>query len=129
MESEYSLPRITKDGVTVAKSIRSANQMQEIGIAIMRQNADTTNRFCGDGTTTSTIIAHFIFREGLKLVQAGYNPILIKRGTDKALKEVINFLEAISEKIETQEDMFKASMVSHVNKLRLRLTMMKDYPR
>ena len=111
MEAEKGFPKITKDGVTVVKNIRVLSQTQEIGVALMREIADTTNRYCGDGTTTSTVIAHYTFKEGLKLVSAGYNPIIMKRGLEKARKEILKFLELISKPIETYDDLLSAALV------------------
>ena len=83
-----------------------------MGVALMRQVAHNANQFCGDGTTTATILTHSIYKNGLKLIEAGYNPISVKRGIDKAKQEILEFLDLVSEPLEEQEMIFKAAMVA-----------------
>ena len=82
---------MTKDGVTVVKNIRVKDPKLELGVALMRQVAHNANEFCGDGTTTATVLAHGIMEKGLKAIEAGYNPIDLKRGIDLAKREIVDF--------------------------------------
>ena len=82
IEKSYGAPLITKDGVTVAKSIELADKFKNIGAQMVKQVAANTNDQAGDGTTTATVLAHSLFKEGLKAIEAGMNPMDVKRGID-----------------------------------------------
>ena len=85
IDKSYGAPRITKDGVTVAKEITLANKFQNMGAQMLREVASKANDIAGDGTTTATVLAQAILREGSKAVAAGLNPMDLKRGIDKAV--------------------------------------------
>src|ERR1044071_9661371 len=89
IDKSYGAPRITKDGVTVAKEITLSNRYQNMGAQMLREVASKTNDIAGDGTTTATVLAQAILREGCKAVAAGLNPMDLKRGIDNAVKTVI----------------------------------------
>jgi chaperonin GroEL len=94
IDKSFGAPRITKDGVTVAKEIELADKFENMGAQMVREVASKTNDIAGDGTTTATVLAQAIVREGAKSVAAGMNPMDLKRGVDKAVAEVVRYLEA-----------------------------------
>ena len=96
IEQSYGAPLITKDGVTVAKSIELADRFKNMGAQMVKQVASNTNDQTGDGTTTATVLAHSIFKEGLKAIEAGMNPMDIKRGIDHAVSLAVEALAKIS---------------------------------
>src|SRR5216110_1530524 len=96
LDKSYGAPRITKDGVTVAKEIELEDKFENMGAQMVREVASKTSDEAGDGTTTATVLAHAIFREGAKLVAAGNNPMEIKRGIDKAVEAVVAELKKLS---------------------------------
>lgn len=108
---EDRLPKLTKDGVTIVKNIYLPDPVQELACSVLRQAAHNTNVYCGDGTTTSTIIACSIFKEGQKLVAAGQNPIRLKKGIEMARDVVIEFLEEIKSEVKSLELLKKCAMV------------------
>ena len=89
LEKSFGAPRSTKDGVTVAKEIELEDKFENMGAQMLREVASKTNDTAGDGTTTATVLAQAIVREGLKSVAAGMNPMDLKRGIDKAVLEVV----------------------------------------
>src|ERR1044071_9503322 len=93
IEKSYGAPRSTKDGVTVAKEIELADRFENMGAQMVREVASKTNDTAGDGTTTATVLAQAILREGAKLVAAGMNPMDLKRGIDIAVTAVVKDLE------------------------------------
>src|SRR5690606_34714066 len=92
----FGSPTITKDGVTVAKEIELENKFENMGVQMVREVASKTSDVAGDGTTTATVLAQAIFREGSKLVAAGHNPMEIKRGIDKAVEACVESLQKLS---------------------------------
>merc|ERR1711865_549587 len=94
IEQSFGAPKVTKDGVTVAKAIEFKNKMVNVGANLIKQVASKTNDIAGDGTTTSTLLARAIFREGTKAVVAGMNPMDLKRGIDAAVKIVTEDLQS-----------------------------------
>ena len=92
IEQKQDNPVSTKDGVTVARSIELENKVENIGAQIVKQASIKTGDKAGDGTTTSTLLAQKIFKEGLDRIQAGSNAVNIKRGIDKATKDIVNQL-------------------------------------
>src|SRR6187397_1004961 len=88
LEKSFGSPTITKDGVTVAKEIELENKFENMGAQMVKEVASKTSDVAGDGTTTATVLAQAIFREGAKLVAAGHNPMDIKRGIDKAVAAI-----------------------------------------
>ena len=101
LDKSYGSPRITKDGVTVAKEIELADKFENMGAQMVREVASKTNDIAGDGTTTATVLAQAIVREGSKAVAAGMNPMDLKRGIDKAVIAVVEELKKRSKKITT----------------------------
>src|SRR3989304_2626384 len=85
IDKKYGSPTVTKDGVTVAKEIELEDHFENVGAQMVKEVASKTSEDAGDGTTTATLIAQAIYREGLKMVTAGHNPMSIKRGIDKAV--------------------------------------------
>ncbi len=101
LDKSFGAPRITKDGVTVAKEIELADKFENMGAQMVREGASKTNDIAGDGTTTATVLAQAIVREGLKAVAAGMNPMDLKRGVDKAVAVVVEEIKKHSKKITT----------------------------
>jgi chaperonin GroEL len=101
LDKSFGAPRITKDGVTVAKEIELADKFENMGAQMVREVASKTNDVAGDGTTTATVLAQAIVREGSKAVAAGMNPMDLKRGIDKAVNAVVEELKKRSRKITT----------------------------
>src|SRR5215213_3581544 len=93
LEKSFGAPRITKDGVTVAKDIELADKFENMGAQMVRDVASKTNDLAGDGTTTATVLAQAIVREGVKSVAAGMNPMDLKRGVDLAVTDVIKHIQ------------------------------------
>src|SRR5579863_9743034 len=101
IEKSFGAPRITKDGVTVAKEIELKDKFENMGAQMLREVASKTNDIAGDGTTTATILAQAIVREGMTAVAAGMNPMDLKRGIDKAVIALVEELQKRSKKITT----------------------------
>src|SRR5205823_6155557 len=99
IEKSFGAPRITKDGVTVAKEIELKDKFENMGAQMVKEVASKTNDLAGDGTTTATVLAQSIVREGMKSVAAGMNPMDLKRGIDVAVKRVIEDLEKRARKV------------------------------
>src|SRR5512136_2629492 len=99
IEKKFGSPTITKDGVTVAKEIELESPLENMGAQMVREVASKTSDVAGDGTTTATILAQAIFREGVKAVTAGANPMAIKRGIDKAVKAVVEEVQKLSKPV------------------------------
>src|SRR5512146_3455185 len=112
IDKSYGAPRITKDGVTVAKEIELADKFENMGAQMVREVASKTNDLAGDGTTTATVLAQAIVREGAKSVAAGMNPMDLKRGIDKAVTEVVKHLEASTKKITTSAEVAQVGTLS-----------------
>src|SRR3974390_467354 len=101
LDKSFGAPRITKDGVTVAKEIELADKFENMGAQMIREVASKTSDQAGDGTTTTTVLAHAIVREGAKAVAAGMNPMDLKRGIDRAVEAVVDELKKGTRKITT----------------------------
>src|ERR1700726_2685210 len=93
LDKSFGAPRITKDGVTVAKEIELDDKFENMGAQMVREVASKTSDIAGDGTTTATVLAHALVREGAKAVAAGMNPMDLKRGIDKAVQAVVDELK------------------------------------
>src|SRR6202789_2959602 len=104
IEKSFGAPRITKDGVTVAKEIELADKFENLGAQLMREVASKTNDLAGDGTTTATVLGQAIVREGVKAVAAGLNPMDLRRGIDKAVITVVEELKKRTKKITTPSE-------------------------
>jgi chaperonin GroEL len=112
IDKKFGSPTITKDGVTVAKEIELANPYQNIGAQLVREVASKTSDIAGDGTTTATVLAEAIYREGLKHVTAGANPISLQRGIQKAVDAATEQLAKISKKVKDKEEIKQVATVS-----------------
>src|ERR1044072_4316061 len=99
LDKNFAAPRITKDGVTVAKEIELEDKFENMGAQMVREVAQKTNDQAGDGTTTATVLAHAIVKEGAKSVAAGMNPMDLKRGIDLAVKAVVDQIKARAKKV------------------------------
>src|ERR1700749_4594234 len=98
IEKSFGAPNVTKDGVTVAKEIELSDKFENMGAQMVREVASKTNDDAGDGTTTATVLAQAIYREGAKIVAAGMNPMDLKRGIDLAVEAVVGNLKSQSKK-------------------------------
>ncbi len=112
LDKSFGAPRITKDGVTVAKEIELEDKFENMGAQMVREVASKTNDIAGDGTTTATVLAQAIVREGAKSVAAGMNPMDLKRGIDMAVAEAVRDLEKRSKKIKTSEEVAQVGTIS-----------------
>src|SRR5881296_4647120 len=104
LDKKWGSPTITKDGVTVAKEIELDDPYQNIGAQMVREVASKTSDVAGDGTTTATVLAEAIFKEGLKNVTAGASPISLQRGIMKAVEAAVDHLAKISKKVKDKEE-------------------------
>src|SRR5688500_17517619 len=104
IDKSYGAPRITKDGVAVAKEIQLADKFENMGAQMVREVASRTNDVAGDGTTTATVPAASIMKEGIKLVAAGMNPMDLKRGVDIAVSAVVKDIASRSKKVQSSEE-------------------------
>lgn len=112
IDKKFGSPTVTKDGVTVAKEIELADPYENMGAQMVREVASKTSDDAGDGTTTATILAEAIYREGLKNVAAGSNPVYLKRGIDKAVEAAVGELHNISKSVEDREEVRQVATVS-----------------
>src|SRR5204863_3927383 len=104
IDKSFGSPRITKDGVAVAKEIELADKFENMGAQMVREVASKTNDLAGDGTTTATVLAAAIVREGVKAVAAGLNPMDLRRGIDLAVAAVVEDVKKRSKKVSTNEE-------------------------
>ncbi|QDG79182.1 chaperonin GroEL [Labrenzia sp. PHM005] len=112
LDKAFGAPRITKDGVSVAKEIELEDKFENMGAQMVREVASKTNDIAGDGTTTATVLAQAIVKEGAKAVAAGMNPMDLKRGVDLAAAEAVKSLEAASKTITTSEEVAQVGTIS-----------------
>src|SRR5690348_1989780 len=112
IEKSFGAPRTTKDGVTVAKEIELADKFENMGAQMVREVASKTNDVAGDGTTTATVLARAIVREGVKSVAAGMNPMDLKRGINLAVDTVEAELKKRSKKVKSNEEIGQVSTIS-----------------
>ena len=112
LEKSFGAPRITKDGVTVAKDIELKDKFQNMGAQMVREVASKANDVAGDGTTTATVLAQSIAQEGARAVAAGMNPMDLKRGIDMSVDAVVASLEAMSKKISTSDEVAQVGTIS-----------------
>ncbi|MFM2131551.1 MAG: hypothetical protein RL646_754, partial [Verrucomicrobiota bacterium] len=112
IDKKFGAPKVTKDGVTVAKEIELDDPYENMGAQMVREVASKTADKAGDGTTTATVLGEAIYREGLRFVAAGANPIFVKRGVDKAAEAIVKELASISKKIKTREEIKQVATVS-----------------
>jgi len=112
LQKPYGAPSITKDGVSVAREIELPDALENMGAQLVKEVASNTNDEAGDGTTTATVLAHAIFKEGLRNVTAGANPVQLKRGMDKASEQILNELKKISKVVDTKEQIAQVATIS-----------------
>jgi chaperonin GroEL len=112
LDKKFGSPTITKDGVTVAKEIELEDAYENIGAQLVREVASKTSDVAGDGTTTATVLAEAVYREGLKNVTAGANPTELKRGIDRAVEAIVEELGSISKKVKDKEEIRQVATVS-----------------
>jgi chaperonin GroEL len=112
LEASYGSPTVTKDGVTVAKVVELEDRFENMGAQMVREVADKTSEFAGDGTTTATVLAQAIYREGSRLVSAGNDPMNLKRGIDKAVDCVIAALKAVAKSTKDRKEIAQVGTLS-----------------
>src|SRR5947208_10973794 len=112
IEKSFGAPRSTKDGVTVAKEIELADKFENMGAQMVREVASKTNDAAGDGTTTATVLAQAIVREGQKAVAAGMNPMDLKRGIERAVETVVADLKKRSKKVKSNDEIGQVGTIS-----------------
>ncbi|UCH76022.1 MAG: chaperonin GroEL, partial [Rhodospirillales bacterium] len=112
LDKSFGAPRITKDGVTVAKEIELSDKFENMGAQMVREVASKTNDIAGDGTTTATVLAQAIVREGAKAVAAGMNPMDLKRGIDLAVESVVGTLAKSARKVKSSAEVAQVGTIS-----------------
>jgi chaperonin GroEL len=112
IDKKFGSPSVTKDGVSVAKEIELDDPFENMGAQMVREVASKTSDIAGDGTTTATVLAEAIYREGIKNVTAGANPMSLKRGIDKATAELVAALEKLSKKVKSNEEIAQVGTIS-----------------
>lgn len=112
IEKSWGSPTITNDGVSIAKEIELEDKFANLGAQLVKEVASKTNDVAGDGTTTATVLAQAMIKEGLKMVAAGANPILVKRGIDKATAKVVEEIKKVSKKLSSTEDIAHVAAIS-----------------
>ena len=112
IEKSFGSPNVTKDGVTVAKEIELEDKFENMGAQMVKEVASKTSDVAGDGTTTATVLADAIYREGLKLVAAGHDPMALKRGIDAAVREAVESLKALSKPTKGKDEIAQVGSIS-----------------
>ena len=112
IDKKFGSPTITKDGVTVAKEVDLEDPYENIGAQLVKEVAEKTSDLAGDGTTTATVLAEAIYREGLKNVTAGANPMALKRGIDKAVAVVIEELKKLSKPVKDKKEIAQVATIA-----------------
>ena len=112
LDKKFGSPQITKDGVTVAKEIELADPFENMGAQMVREVASKTNDVAGDGTTTATLLAEAVYREGLKNITAGANPMALKRGIDKATDALVDAIAKLAKKVKSAEEIAQVATLS-----------------
>jgi chaperonin GroEL len=112
LEKITGSPVVTNDGVTIAREIHLKDQFQNMGAQLVKEAAIKTNDIVGDGTTTATVIAQAVVREGMKAIDAGANPVLVKRGIDLAVGRLVEHLQGVAHPVETEEDFTRVAAIS-----------------
>src|SRR5213078_1599593 len=112
LDKSFGAPRISKDGVTVAKEIELEDKFENMGAQMLREVASKSSDFAGDGTTTATVLAQAIVKEGSKAVAAGMNPMDLKRGIDLAVEAVVEDLKKNSKKVTSNEEIAQVGAIS-----------------
>ena len=112
INKQFGSPLITNDGVTIAREIELEDSVENMGAQLVKEVATKTNDVAGDGTTTATLLAQSIIREGFKNVAAGANPMVLKRGIQGAVDKTVEQIEAIAKPVETQESIAQVASIS-----------------
>ncbi|MCA9709358.1 MAG: chaperonin GroEL, partial [Myxococcales bacterium] len=112
IEKSWGSPTVTKDGVTVAKEIELEDKFENMGAQMVKEVASKTSDIAGDGTTTATVLAQAMFREGIKMVTAGHDPMEIKRGMDAAVEAVIGQIQKLSKATKGEEEIAQVGTIS-----------------
>ena len=112
VQKSFGAPAITKDGVSVAKEIELKDALENMGAGLVKEVASKTNDEAGDGTTTATVLAHSIFKEGLRNITAGANPVEVKRGMDKQAAAIIAELKSLSRKVTDKKEIAQVATIS-----------------
>src|SRR5215813_5081529 len=112
LDKSFGAPRITKDGVTVAKEIELGDKFENMGAQMVREVASKTNDVAGDGTTTATVLAQAIVKEGVKLVAAGMSPMDLKRGIDKAVVAAVEDIKSRARKVTNSDEVAQVGIIS-----------------
>ena len=112
LEKITGSPVVTNDGVTIAREIHLRDQFENMGAQLVKEAAIKTNDIVGDGTTTATVIAHAIIREGMKAIGAGGNPVLVKRGIDLAVGRLVEHLRSVAHPVVTEQDYARVAAIS-----------------
>jgi chaperonin GroEL len=115
LEKKYGAPQIINDGVTIAKEIELEDHVENTGVSLLRQAASKTNDVAGDGTTTATVLAHAMVREGLRNVAAGANPLTLKRGIDKATQFIVDRIQEHARQIDDSKSIAQVATISAGN--------------
>ena len=115
LEKKFGGPTVTKDGVTVAKEIELEDKLQNMGAQMVREVASKTSDVAGDGTTTATLLAQSIYRDGMKSVAAGSNPMAIKRGIESATESVVSHLQGLAKPVEGGDAVSQVAAISANN--------------
>ena len=119
IQKSFGAPHITKDGVSVAKEIELENNFENMGAQMVKEVAQKTNDDAGDGTTTATVLAQAIYREGVKFVTAGHNPMDLKRGIDVAVEKVVEKLKSMSKQVKTNGEIAQVGTISANNDIEI----------
>ena len=112
IEKSWGSPTVTKDGVTVAKEIELEDKFENMGAQMVKEVASKTSDIAGDGTTTATVLAQAMFREGIKMVTSGHDPMEIKRGVDAAVESVIKQIQKLSKATKGEEEIAQVGTIS-----------------
>ncbi|MBN2107599.1 MAG: chaperonin GroEL [Deltaproteobacteria bacterium] len=115
IDKSFGSPTVTKDGVTVAKEIELEDKFENMGAQMVKEVASKTSDIAGDGTTTATVLAQAVYREGIKLVTAGHNPMELKRGIDRAVEKIVENLKKLSKPIKDQKEIAQVGSISANN--------------
>ena len=115
LEKKWGAPTITNDGVSIAKEIELEDPYENIGAELVKEVAKKTDDVAGDGTTTATVLAQAVVREGLRNVAAGANPIALKRGIEKAINSVVETIQGVSREVEGREQISQVAAISANN--------------
>src|ERR1700704_1608744 len=115
LQKSFGSPTVTKDGVTVAKEIDLPDHYENMGARMVKEVASKTSDVAGDGTTTATVLAEAIYNEGLKAVVSGVNPVMMKRGMEKAVEDIVDKLKKMSIPVKTKKDLENVAIIAANN--------------